>query len=407
MRFQRLGPLLLAALLGGCPKSQPQTPGRVSSQVLLRDIQRLGTQLQRAGVPGPAQLLEAYLAHYRGQAEQRDRALCAWLRQNGLTPTAATAKLSTLDPPSKPRMRGFLAALLTPRTCRAPRPRPGPAGPVPGIYTFNETKTSLSGDTLAVQERWLVLRKDNQLHGWYLRRQGRQSGDGRRFECSRSTRYGTLTAYTFRGVRSGAAAQLEETAAFVQPGPCAPKKLRLARCAVRSLHAGLQLQCPDSRQLKRVGGVPAPGKGGGVYRWESTTPRPDGGKQHVQESWHLVERMGRLNGFYTRLTTATARSGKSFSCNAKPGYGLARLYLIGGTIKAGSVTLQELAALHRPSPCDDGKVKLDSYRGTLGPDHITLSWGQGSQKLQRRPLETNLALPLEVVSKLSESPPGR
>ncbi len=71
------------------------------------------------------------------------------------------------------------------------------------------------------------------------------------------------------------------------------------------------------------------------------------------------------------------------------------------------MTLQERAALHRPSPCDDGKVRLDTYQGSPGPHGITLSWGKGSQKLQHRPLEKNMALPIKLMPKITGSPPGR
>jgi hypothetical protein len=360
-----------------------------------------------AKIPQASRLLEAYLAHFRGKPGERDQAICDWLRLTGQTPTAAAATLSAVTPPSRRRMRTFLEALLRPRTCRKPRePSGGDATLKAGIYSFNETKTALSGDTLTVQERWLVRReRGERIWGWYIRRMDRQSGDGRPYRCSRTTRYGVVMAFTFRGRPRGSGFTLEETDAFVQPGPCAPRQLRLDRCVVRPQARGLLLRCPAERQLTRTAGIPPLGGSGGVYLWSGRpSPRADGSRQQVTEQWHLLELAGKVHGFYTRTKKVTARSGKTHKCNGKATFGRKRLYLVGGRRKGSKITLHELTALHRPGPCADGKVKLDTYRGTIRAGVLTLSWGQGSQTLKRDPSTTTLALPLRWMPK-SVAPP--
>jgi len=394
------GALLAMLLCGGCPKPQP-TLGRVSDHTLASDAQKLGPGLHQAKIPQSAHLLEAYLAHFRGQPSERNQALCTWLRLTGLTPTAATAVLSGVRPPSRRRMRKFLEVLLQPRTCRMPREQvSGDTAVKAGIYSFNETKTALSGDTMTVQERWLIRRKGERVWGWYLRRLDRQSGDGRTYRCSRTTRYGVLMAFTFRGRPGGTGFVLEETDAFVQPGPCAPRQIRLDRCGVHALANGVQLRCPAERQLTHLAGLPAPGGSGGAYQWVGpTTPRADGSRKRVTEQWHLLERAGKLHGFYSRLQTITARAGQTHKCNGKPTFDRKRLYLVGGSRTGAKLTLQELTALHRPGPCASNKVHLDTYHGTLSPGVITLSWGQGSQTLTREPSTKPLALPLRWMLK--------
>lgn len=395
--------LMVADLVGGCPKPQP-TLGRVSDETLAKDAQRLGPRLHTAKIPEAARLLEAYLAHFRGQADERDQALCTWLRLTRLTPTAGTARLSAVKPPSRRRMRAFLAVLLQPRTCRQHQPRSSEDAPLKaGIYTFSETKTALSGDTLAVQERWLLHRKGDRLWGWYIRRMDRQSGDGRVYRCSRTTRYGAVMAFTFVGRPQGAGFVLEETDAYVQPGPCAPRQIRLDRCSLRAQTHGIVLRCPAKRRLKRSAGLPAPGASGGVYLWAGpTTPRADGSRQRVTEQWHLLEVAGKLHGFYTRTKRITARAGHKHKCNGKPTLERRRLYLVSGTRQGNAVTLHELAALHRPGPCADSKVRLDTYRGTLSGSALTLSWGQGSQTLKRDPTHQTQAIPLRWLPKTSK-----
>lgn len=393
---------LTMLLFVGCPKPLP-TLGRVSDRTLASDAQKLGPGLQKAKVPKSAALLEAYLAHFRGRASERNQAICTWLRTTGLTPTAATALLSAVRPPSRRRMRTFLAVLLKPRTCRKPTDQAGGEGPLKaGIYSFNETKTALSGDTMSVQERWLIRRKGERVWGWYIRRLDRQSGDGRAYRCSRTTRYGVVMAFTFVGRPRGTGFVLEETDAFVQPGPCAPRQIRLDRCALRPLANGLHLRCPAERRLTRIANLPRPGGSGGAYQWAGpTTPRADGSKKRVMEKWHLLELAGKLHGFYTRHQKVTARAGQTHKCNGKATYERKRLYLVGGSRTGANLTLHELTALHRPGPCADSKVRLDTYRGTLSAGVISLSWGQGSQILKRDPSTEMLALPLRWMPKSS------
>ncbi len=399
-----LATMVLASMVlaVGCPKSGPIL-GRVSDRTLASDAQKLGPRLRQAKLGHSARLLEAYLAHFRGKVAERNEAICQWLQLTSLTPTAATAHLSSVEPPSRRRMRAFLAVLLKPRTCRkAHEPTSADAPLNPGIYSFNETKTALSGDTLTVQERWMIRRKGDRIWGWYIRRMDRQSGDGRSYRCSRNTRYGVVMAFTFVGRPQGASFVLEETDAFVQPGPCAPKQIRLDRCVMRPLATGLQLNCPRSRRLTRMASLPAPGASGGVFQWTGpTTPRADGTRQRVIEQWHLLELGGKLHGFYTRHQKVTARARQTHKCNGKKTFERKRLYLVGGTRTGAAITLHELTALHRPGPCADTKVRLDTYRGSLSGGVLSLSWGQGSQSLKRDPTKETQALPLGWMPKTS------
>jgi len=404
-RVGAVGGLLALILAVGCPRVRPNL-GRVSDQTLASDAQKLGPRLRQAKIPQAARLLEAYLAHFRGQAAERNRAICLWLELTSLTPTAATAQLSAVRPPSRRRMRTFLAVLLKPRTCRkTPEPATGDTPLKTGIYAFNETKTALSGDTLMVQERWMIRRKGDRIWGWYIRRLDRKSGDGRSYRCSRSTRYGVVMAFTFEGRPKGTAFVLNETDAFVQPGPCAPKQIRLDRCVARPVANGLQLRCPAPRQITRLASEPAPGSSGGVYRWAGpTTPRADGTRQRVTEQWHLLELAGKVHGFYTRQQKITARAHKPHKCNGKPTFERKRLYLVGGTRTGSTLTLHELSALHRPGPCANTKVRLDTYRGTLAGGVLSLNWGQGNQTLKRDPSIETLALPLRWMPKTTSAP---
>ncbi len=370
---------------------------RKSSKLTLasarQDVATLERQLRANNVDRPQLFIEAYLAHFSGRIPTRDRALCAWFRVTGLTAARARARLALFQSPSTLRMKHFLTALRSLGRC-APQKHSNPSEHfLPGMYTFSETKSSLAGDTLHVRERWLIRRDGPRLWGWYLRRLERTSGDGRAYRYSRAPHYSVLMAFKFEGKVIGRSLSLVETDAFIRPGPCAPKKVRLDRCSGAAHGQQFVLNCPRKVRLRRVSSSPGrPDVATGVFRQIRSVQRSDGGHQWVEMDLHLSHRKEQILGWISRATTA--RKGKSFACNGRRRFSLNTMVVVVGTIKAGTIALREVMALHRPGPCDNGKVELKTYSGSLSGSTLRLRWRDGTQTYKRRPGVTTPALSL-------------
>ncbi len=415
-RARALVVALATGLLAACPGPPPRkTTPRPSAAVLANDAGILARAARRVGLPEPDVLVEAYLAYFRDDAGAAHQARCRWLSAAHLTPTRAAARLSAITLGNGHRWRAFVAGVLANAPCHgepAPRRRIAPpTGPVPLAGTFASERTD-PGDGIKTVVRgwWVLVRQGTRLEGWRLERRRRVSTDGRKFNCSRgltadelgvSLLTGTVTAADAPG---GPRFTLQSTMRYVQPGPCADKTPPPPlRCTGQATPEGVRLSCPEAQLLKRTGPLPTPGLHSGVYRWSGVTPRADGGKEQVTETWHLLTQGGtRVFGFYRRITRASARTGTTFRCNHKAAYERHRLYLVQGqgNARAGKVTLHEVAELRRPGPCDNAASSLDRYQGRFEKGGLDLSWGAGSQRLERLPTRWLLAAPRSW-------PPGR
>ncbi len=439
----------LAGLLGlqaGCPPgpSARRAGPRPAPAQLAADAQALAAAARRAGLAAPDALVQAYLEHFGGATAARQQSRCAWLRAAGLTATAAAARLSALPGPgpTPAHLRAFVAALLESPPCDGASasggegPTAGGPGPDPprhgakaggggglttGRYAAELTRQE-DGHRVIRRETWALTRQGDRLQGLLFVHRVRVSTDGRKFVCSRSGRAEQRHAFLLEGqVAPGSGAiTLRSAAGFVQPGPCADAELPALRCQGRpapvpaapaapaAAGAGaptLTLRCTRPRALRRIATPPPPGPGSGVYRWGGVVPRADGGRERVQETWYLSTRGTTVRGFYQRVSRATARAGATFACNGKRHHRRRRLYRVQGTLAASSaapaaraagptLTLREVAEYRQPSQCDTEKTALDRYRGQLTDKGLELSWGAGTQRLQRLTQEANLAAPL-------------
>jgi hypothetical protein len=115
-----------------------------------------------------------------------------------------------------------------------------------------------------------------------------------------------------------------------------------------------------------------------VFAWNGVTPRPEGGRDEVSETWHLAASRDVLRGFYLRETHSKAQPGRTFPCNGAPSFATQRLFLVTGTRSASGVTLTEVAALRAPGACDKGAIPLDRYAGKREGDALTLRYGEGA-----------------------------
>jgi hypothetical protein len=124
----------------------------------------------------------------------------------------------------------------------------------------------------------------------------------------------------------------------------------------------------------------------GVWDWRLALQTDDGDWRVERESWVLKQTGKAVKGGYTRVVTSISRDGQPFQCNNDKTYTLEARFKIKGKIKDGKLHLTETAVEVKPSPCEKGKRRLDSYVGRLQDGRIVLDWGQGKQTLQRRRL---------------------
>lgn len=395
--------LTLAALAAGCPGGIRHPLAPVTDAALLGDVRVLADRMSAARIEQPALLLEAYLAHFRGQRRSRDQALCHWQQRSGLAGNAAAAKLSLIKPPSATRYQSFVGAVLAPRRCQGRALDDGRAsGDLrEGVYVFDETRVALSGDTLTVQERYLIRREGDRLTGWYLRRLSRRSGDGRPYQCSRERSYDVLMAFLLEGRAGDRSFRLGETDAFVRPGPCAPRRLPVERCTGTTTGQGILLRCAEQRLLTWAGAVPEQlGATAGVYQRGHTSPTAQGGVEHVTEDWHVAARGVEVFGLSLRSGRHTARAGGRLACSGQERADLRRLVLLRGRLKDGVATLEEAVALHRPHPCDVTPVPLERWRGEANVASVQLTSGARNLVLRRVMGTPSLAMPPDALGEL-------
>lgn len=429
---------LAIAALAACP-ARPASHTAVlhpSPERLAAEAQALARTARAKGIPGVQLLVEAYLSQFRPvvlpvdpqsgrPTRARRRSRCRWLRKAGWRPVRAAAALSDLHAPSPGRMRAFVAALLDTTDCRTmdlipsrPRPPgghaapPGPAqtnrsGSGPSIREmlapvggFSVTRVAQrAGVRVTRSERWVLKRHGAEVTGFVLVQEHPASTGDALGRCDDPAKSRAVWVHRLHGklvplgpgAHARARLKLSSVETLSGPGgnarvvPIAP-----LRCGGVMRHGQLVLRCPDRRVLRRFPPAAPLGPATGVYTWRGVSPRPDGGRESIRETWFLVEQRGRISGFYWRVTQASARPGARFECNHAPRFRRVRMYLLSGQ-RAGTpgrgvprgITLRETLALGSGSPCDKRPPRLDHYQGRLRGPRLRLSWGSGSQTLTR------------------------
>ena len=138
---------------------------------------------------------------------------------------------------------------------------------------------------------------------------------------------------------------------------------------------------PVELQTARLAGDDA----SGTWDWMFRSQDDQGDERIEQEEWHLVQRNGRIEGYYDRRVTMLSVDERLFKCNQKLGFTKETHVRIAGQVASGRVVLREVDFEAKPGPCDDGARNLVEYSGTVHGEKLALQWApQAGQTLIRR-----------------------
>jgi hypothetical protein len=159
--------------------------------------------------------------------------------------------------------------------------------------------------------------------------------------------------------------------AAVISGGCAHSRATTAKVqAPRAPDEGLRVAGPDAS---------------GVWDWSFFSRDEQGDERFEREEWHIVQRGGRIEGYYDRVVDMRSIDERLFRCNQKLSFTKFTRVRVAGRVEGNRVQIREVAFDAKPGPCDDGSRNLVEYRGVIAGGNLALRWGaEGGQTLVRR-----------------------
>jgi hypothetical protein len=310
-------------------------------------------------------------------------------------------------------------------TTRGGRPASPPAPPLvsgiwEGVVQSILKEGAAAGDTRIERQAWRLVQDGAVVSGFYVVELTMISGDGRPYLCSHEPRFSTLLRFDVRGRVAGNNVDLEEVGEVQAKGPCrptfrSPSRFRAAvRGNILTLSDGeraLPLYRRPANETRAVGKLlafddserasdtPPPALAAlsrppestepptnieGLWTWEHRGPLPTGDEKVEREEWHLVQEGASITGYYDRAVHQISTDGHAFRCSAALDFRVTTRYQITGEVRGNLVVLYERGfEILEGSPCDDGRRRLDAYRGQADGGEIRLLWGVGTQVLRR------------------------
>lgn len=123
----------------------------------------------------------------------------------------------------------------------------------------------------------------------------------------------------------------------------------------------------------------------GVWDWSFFSRDEQGDERFEREEWHIVQRNGRIEGYYDRVVDMRSIDERLFRCNQKLSFTKFTRVRVAGRVEGNRVQIREVAFDAKPGPCDDGSRNLVEYRGVIAGGNLALRWGDaGGQTLVRR-----------------------
>jgi len=285
----------------------------------------------------------------------------------------------------------FLAAACAAPPRAAPPRSPRPIPSISGNWTWTHRAVHpLSGDLYVQEERWQLEQAGADIRGHYDRIVTRTSTDGRPYRCNAELSLTHRTRYEVRGTVRDGRIEIEETDYTADAGPCDDGLRALDRYVGTVGEDAIVLRWGSGRQtLQRSPGQRGPepepiANLSGEWIWEHRTVDADGDRKVESERWVLEQRDAEVLGHYESVVTLTAGGPDPFQCNQSPEYTMRARFEVAGRIEDGNrLVLRETSYRVDPGPCERGRRRLASYRGSLSQDSIVLDWGAGRQTLRR------------------------
>jgi hypothetical protein len=339
-------------------------------------------------------------------------------------------------------VRCFALSIVTAAGCAAHRATPvatnlAASGPeISGVWDAVSHATigdgAGAGDVRIEKQEWHLTQSGSAIRGYYIAALTFVSGDGRPYVCSRQPQFSTMQRFEVAGrVRDGSI-EIQETglAGSAAQNRCDPGTRQLARYRglldgdVLTLVSG-QRQTRLYRIRNQVGGGsetvladaaprqrPAGGASAeldgdgqatsastqpeapifsattfdvsGMWIWEHQGSIPGGDQKQEREEWHVTQQGSRLSGYYDRIVHQVSTDGHAYRCSMALDFQIATRYQFSGDVRGDEVRIFESSyEVLSPSACDNGKRRLDAYKGKASTDEIRLLWGVGGQILRR------------------------
>jgi len=291
-----------------------------------------------------------------------------------------------------------------------------------------------TGDVRIEKQEWHLTQSGSAIRGYYIAALTFVSGDGRPYVCSRQPQFSTMQRFEVAGrVRDGSI-EIQETglAGAAAQNRCDPGTRSLAR--YRGLLDGDVLTLVSGQRQTRLYRIrnpaagasealladetarqrPAGGAGvdlddgpassatsastqpeppifsatmadvSGTWIWEHQGTIAGGDQKQEREEWHVTQQGSRLSGYYDRIVHQVSTDGHAYRCSMALDFQIATRYQFSGDVRGDEVRIFESSfEVLSPSACDNGKRRLDAYKGKASTDEIRLLWGVGGQVLRR------------------------
>ncbi len=317
----------------------------------------------------------------------------------------------------------------------ATRPVPPVAAParvdaseVSGVWDgMNQTTIAVglgAGDTRIEKQEWHLTQAGSAITGYYIAALTFVSGDGRPYVCNRQPQFSATQRFDVSGrVRAGVIEIEEKEQQATQHGNrCDPGLRQLARYRGRldgdvlTLTSGHQRQtlyrihnpeAADSLAAQASDGpteavaseTPAPDRDtpapmlastsppadvSGMWVWEHNGVVPGGDEKQEREEWHVTQDGSKLTGYYDRVVHQVSTDGQAYRCSMALDFQIVTRYQFRGEVAGNRILIYESSfEVLNPTPCDNGKRRLDAYEGQASTDELRLVWGIGGQVLRR------------------------
>ena len=269
---------------------------------------------------------------------------------------------------------------------------------VTGSWDLVQHKTDSDGDALVDRHEIQLMAQGPRVLAVWHRSRTWSASDGRHFRCSESNEGTIRSRALYGGNVSGklTTVHLLQQLEADHPSPCEGELDEIASCDIALDKGALVARCDGERTYTfspRIDPpVPAalafanPKHFTGVWTWHHRSIDKDGDIKTEDETWHLVQHAGQVEGFYDRVVSIRSSDGRKFRCNDEVGYSNAARFRVQGKLVEGKLHLRELSYKTLPGRCETGKRTLDSYFGKVasGGHQVHLSWHNGVQVLRRR-----------------------
>lgn len=310
---------------------------------------------------------------------------------------------------------------------RAGSPHGPAAGRWEGFFQTRLTEGLGAGDTRIERQSCTLDQQGRTVTGTCIVELTMISGDGRPYVCSRNPHFSTLVRYELRGhAPSAREIDLEQVGPAMGTGPCQPSnrhvparlRARIDGDVMTVLGAGrtqtLYRRGADSEdafaaaprvasaevqpgpesanasdapfdssdELTESAGPPSDVHG--FWVWQTRGVLPSGDEKQEREEWHLSQDGRRVSGYYDRAIRQVSTDGQAYRCSGALDFRITTRYEVAGEVRGDRVVLSEKSfEILEGSPCDDGRRRLDSYRGRVDANEIQLVLGSGRQVLHR------------------------